>query len=123
MLTSLKKIILLVFLLLSINFVFAKAQTTLTITKSTVISGSDARLFISLFGKEFEGDSVFSFSCEDDECIVITTSDILKAKQVKKLLGDKKNAKFISEDGKFLMWCQNEEIKFCVLIQKDITLP
>lgn len=102
--------------------VFAATNTTVTITKSTTLTGNDASEFQKVFGKSFAGRTGFNFICKDNSCTVISTKPGFSGAVADTLLKGRKVAKFSSSDENFQLNCGTTSVSFCNVIQKSAVL-
>ena len=110
---------------------FAKVQTEVIITKTSTLSGEEARQFTNTFGHQFEGDQRFHFHCLTQDastttCKITTTKGGFSGELATALLRGRESAVFRSQDGNFRLHCGiyhgNTAVSFCNVTQKKAVL-
>lgn len=105
---------------------YANTTTSLTITKTTVLTHQDAANFSKTFKNKLSGDKRFSFKCDNSPsnktCEIVAKKTGFSGRLAQKLLAGRQSAKFTSHNKKFTLDCGRTSVAFCNVIQKDAIL-
>lgn len=100
----------------------ANTQNSLTMIKKTVLTGKDAKNFNKKFGDKQVGNQTFTFKCQDAKCTIYNSRSGFSGDIAKKLLHNRKKAKFVSNDRTFTLECGKYPVNYCNVIQKKVIL-
>lgn len=103
---------------------YGSANTTLNMSKTTILTDADATAFSEAFGDSFDGTDDFNFSCEDDQCVIHTKVSGFSGDMAKTLLKVKWRTKitFESTDHNFMLTCGKSNVYWCNVIQHNAVL-